>query len=320
MREATPPGIWLLNGPTRVKAQQDWVQQLRRHSSLLPAGIEVVRNRLIRHETTVDVHGLTTGSAQAIEGHPESGQELLSPGAGAEPADHLIPMGLMNTRREQPVRIELRYHYTTLALCCVLVKIATCSQWGVNGFPPRGCLRTDGPYSRGGRVFPVLRPWTIWKESPTTPLHRGDRRQLEMPAPVASLRSVTETSAPGEQCLSGKTHRRIAAIRPAPRRRRRHRTPAGPQPARIALLHTRPGQWPGKCGQWPRGVVRHHEPLPAGCSQWRSLSTAESRPLFGFMTHGRRQFGQLHRVQPLTPCRRDDRPRLPHSGEFGVEV
>ena len=67
------------------------------------------------------------------------------------------------------------------------------------------------------------------------------------------MRSVTETSAPGEQCLSGKTHRQIAAIRPAPRRRLRHRTPADPQPARIALLHTRPGQWPGKCGQWPRG-------------------------------------------------------------------
>ena len=67
--------------------------------------------------------------------------------------------------------------------------------------------------------------------------------------PVASFRNVTETLAPEEQCLSGKTHRRIAAIRPTPRRRLRHGTLADPQPARIALLHTRPGQWPGKCGQ-----------------------------------------------------------------------
>ena len=81
--------------------------------------------------------------------------------------------------------------------------------------------------------------------------------------PVASFRNVTETLAPGEQCLSGKTHRRIAAIRSASRRRLRHRTPADPQPARIALLHTRPGQWPGKCGQWRRGGIRQHGPLPS---------------------------------------------------------
>ena len=89
--------------------------------------------------------------------------------------------------------------------------------------------------------------------------------------PVASFRNVTETLAPEEQCLSGKTHRRIAAIRPAPRRRLRHRTPADPQPAPIALLHTRPGQW-------PRGGIRQRRPLPAGCSQWRSPSTAGSPP------------------------------------------
>ena len=60
-------------------------------------------------------------------------------------------------------------------------------------------------HSQGNNLFcqQECRPGTASSKDVIGPL---DRRQLVLPVPVASFRNVTETLAPEEQCLSGKTH------------------------------------------------------------------------------------------------------------------
>ena len=103
------------------KLQQHRVQKFRRYALILPTGIESVWDLFVRNETPVDAHGVTTGLPQVADGHLQSIQKPPAPRGIVESCRNLIPGSPINPRRQQTIRIELRYYDTTVTLGCIRV-------------------------------------------------------------------------------------------------------------------------------------------------------------------------------------------------------